>query len=303
MKQLRFQHLALLFVLVLCNATQTSAQIPDASVLWIKVYGQPPAFANMRFGNSVINTFGLDTAATFPSEFREQEPPPLPPGFDCVWAKIRTGQFGTFRGLLDRDFRGATSSVQKDTFKLSFCQCDNPTATISFKWPDCNYLYNRCDSIFLVDPTGHIPRINMLNQDSLTIPAAGDSGIFHLYIFKYGVFSCYDCYRECLTNAEDDISLPDKFEVAQNYPNPFNPTTEITYEVAQRSHVLLRIFDVLGREVATLVNEVKAPGEYTVQWDARQTAGGQASNVTSGVYFYRVQAEKYIETKKMLLIK
>ena len=81
----------------------------------------------------------------------------------------------------------------------------------------------------------------------------------------------------------------------QNYPNPFNPKTMITYQLAMSNWATLRVFDVLGREVATLVNEVKQPGTYTVQFDGRSLA--------SGVYFYRLQAGSAIDAKKFVLVK
>jgi hypothetical protein len=88
---------------------------------------------------------------------------------------------------------------------------------------------------------------------------------------------------------------PAQFSLEQNYPNPFNSTTDIRFQIADDGWVTLRVYDVLGREVATLVNEVKQPGEYTTRWDA----GG----VSSGVYFYRLQAGGFVQTKRMLLIK
>jgi len=88
---------------------------------------------------------------------------------------------------------------------------------------------------------------------------------------------------------------PQEFRVHQNYPNPFNPSTQIRYEVPRPSSVLLRVYDLLGQEVATLVNEAKQPGRYEVQWNAER--------FSSGVYFYRLQAGDYVETKKLLLLK
>jgi hypothetical protein len=264
-------YLAIIVVFLLILVKEVAAaQIAETSVIWIKVYGQSSAVANMEFGNSSINTFGLDTAASFPSEFRENEPPPPPPTLDCIWKPIRAGQFGTFRGLLDRDYRDLGNSVRVDTFKLYFLQQDNPTQTISFKWPDCNYLYNhRCDSMFLVDLTGHIPRIDMFNQDSLAIPAAGDSNIISLMIYKYGTspccVDCDDCYRTCTAGNEDIQISPLQYSLSQNYPNPFNPTTRIQYSVASRQYVSIKIYDVLGREVATLVNETKVPWARQVE--------------------------------------
>jgi hypothetical protein len=94
-------------------------------------------------------------------------------------------------------------------------------------------------------------------------------------------------------NAE--ISNPVEFKLSQNYPNPFNPSTTISYEISERSFVTLKIYDVLGNEIATLVNEEKPAGSYEIEF------GG--TGLQSGVYFYRLQAGSFIETKKMVLMK
>jgi hypothetical protein len=96
---------------------------------------------------------------------------------------------------------------------------------------------------------------------------------------------------------EDQRIQPTAYELEQNYPNPFNPTTKIRYTipVGTRHAVSLRVYDVLGREVTTLVNEVKQPGVYAVQWNA--------GAVASGVYFYRLSAGGFVATKKMLVLK
>ena len=91
-------------------------------------------------------------------------------------------------------------------------------------------------------------------------------------------------------------SLPTKYSLGQNYPNPFNPSTTISYQLpVAAGHVSLKVYDVLGREVATLVNEQKAPGNYEVKFDG--------SKLASGVYIYRIEAGKFSDLKKLLLIK
>ncbi len=92
-----------------------------------------------------------------------------------------------------------------------------------------------------------------------------------------------------------EANLPATFRLEQNYPNPFNPATKLSFVIRSSSFVTLKIHDVLGREVATLVNEKKEPGEYVVRWDANE--------LSSGVYFYRLTADHFVETKKMLLMK
>ena len=95
-------------------------------------------------------------------------------------------------------------------------------------------------------------------------------------------------------------NLPESFELKQNYPNPFNPSTKIKYsipavETRHASSVQLKVYDILGREVKTLVNEAKSPGNYVVNFNA--------SNLASGVYFYQLKAGNFIQTKKMILMK
>ena len=99
----------------------------------------------------------------------------------------------------------------------------------------------------------------------------------------------------------DDIPLqPIDYELKQNYPNPFNGATIISYQLAKRSRVKLEIYNILGRKIRTLVNKNQSTGSYKIQWDAKD---GQNRPVSSGVYFYRLEADKFIATKKLLLIR
>jgi hypothetical protein len=90
-------------------------------------------------------------------------------------------------------------------------------------------------------------------------------------------------------------AMPSLYHLAQNYPNPFNPETKIKYEIKEASLVRLAVHNILGREVAVLVNEEKPAGKYDVKWDA--------SKIASGIYFYTLQAGIFRETKRMMLIK
>ena len=91
------------------------------------------------------------------------------------------------------------------------------------------------------------------------------------------------------------VAAPEKFEVFQNYPNPFNPTTTITYSIPTAAHVQLSIYDALGRHLVTLIDEHQEPGIRTKQFDG--------AGLASGMYFYRLQAGAYSETRKLLLMK
>ena len=95
--------------------------------------------------------------------------------------------------------------------------------------------------------------------------------------------------------ADNGGNKPLKFQLDQNYPNPFNPTTTINYQLSKNGMVTLKVYDVLGSEVKTLVNEIKQPGAYKVNFDGR--------SLPSGVYFYRLTAGTFTQTKKLVLMK
>lgn len=97
-----------------------------------------------------------------------------------------------------------------------------------------------------------------------------------------------------ITSVKDD-EMTTKFNLYQNYPNPFNPVTKIIYSVFDKARVTIRIYDILGNEISVLVDDVKYPGKYTIEFDGE--------NLPSGVYFCKMQANDFITTRKLLLIK
>ena len=118
-----------------------------------------------------------------------------------------------------------------------------------------------------------------------------------------------------IASSTNDI---EEFHLSQNYPNPFNPVTKIKYQIPLGfaaspfskggiggGFVSLKIYDVLGNEVATLVNEEKQSGTYEVEFSAKggSTSGGNAYSLPSGIYFYQLKAGNFVETKKMILLK
>jgi len=101
---------------------------------------------------------------------------------------------------------------------------------------------------------------------------------------------------DSLTNVnENSKNIPVDFALYQNYPNPFNPKTIISYQLAANCNITLKVFDIIGKEVRTLVNEEKQKGSYKVEFDG--------SNLTSGIYFFRLKAGNFISTRKMTLLK
>jgi len=101
--------------------------------------------------------------------------------------------------------------------------------------------------------------------------------------------------KSIVDGIEDQTDLPTDFKLMQNYPNPFNPNTIINYSVPKQGKVTIAVFNALGKQVATLVNEEKSAGNYKIDFNAE--------NLSSGIYFYKMQANEFIQTKKMLLLK
>ena len=162
---------------------------------------------------------------------------------------------------------------------------------------DTNYSYiikGECGSefssiVFFAD-------INGDDYDEIIILAPGypvfENRTGKIYIYSY----------KKLTDVKDNQdNFLNNYTLSQNYPNPFNPSTSIQYSIASRQFVTIKVYDVLGKEVATLVNEEKPAGSYEVEFNSVETL--HATSLPSGVYFYQLRAGEYIETKKMILLK
>jgi hypothetical protein len=106
--------------------------------------------------------------------------------------------------------------------------------------------------------------------------------------------------RGKITGVESFDALPKEFAMDQNYPNPFNPSTSIKFALPKDADVQLKVYDLLGREVRTLVNSDVKAGRHEVVWDGRNELGTQ---VASGVYLYRITAGSFVSTMKMMMLK
>ncbi len=141
---------------------------------------------------------------------------------------------------------------------------------------------------------GEITSFCSLSQTTYKYPGVSlweYSQITHAYV--------WDEYTAAwqITSVLDQPNKPDNYNLSQNYPNPFNPSTTINYVVPNRNLVVIKLYTILGKEIATLVNEEKAAGHYSIQFSADRY------NLSSGVYFYRMSAGNFVETKKLILMK
>jgi Secretion system C-terminal sorting domain len=180
------------------------------------------------------------------------------------------------------------------------------------------FITNKGDSI-LHNVTGKLicndPWVTNINPSTWTIQnlppevSTGSSGLMVLSIID-SLFPGYFNFKAQLgrdnwpywedsilviVGVENEISLPTEFSLFQNFPNPFNPNTTIKYSIPEMNKVSLAVFNLLGEEVATLVNEEKVAGYHEIEFNA--------SVLSSGIYFYRLQAGDFISTKKMILLK
>jgi hypothetical protein len=135
----------------------------------------------------------------------------------------------------------------------------------------------------LIDGTVHEIPIHEVENYEYTLEP------FEAKVYYWGLDSI-------LVSVDEETPLQiNDYSLLQNYPNPFNPSTTIRFEIPESQAVNLTIYDVLGREVAILVNEVKNAGRYNIKFDA--------SHLSSGVYFYRLKAGNFIQVKKLMLMK
>ena len=137
---------------------------------------------------------------------------------------------------------------------------------------------------------GGLPNSNIRKLEYKTVP-----GGYELWMSCKGRGIAVLTVNYGATDVENEKELPTSFALSQNYPNPFNPSTKIKYQIATSNPVSIKIYDVLGNEVATIVNELQPAGNYEVTFDA--------SLLSSGVYLYKLQTGSFAETKKMIVLK
>ena len=158
----------------------------------------------------------------------------------------------------------------------------------------CPYLVDGDDGLRVIDvsdPTSPKP-VGFFDTDGRASEVDFSGDIIYVGDGEAGLFIVRNDF---LTSVVDIPSLPSSFSLSQNYPNPFNPTTTINYLLAQNSNVTLKVFNILGQEIQTLVHKTQVAGEYEISWNSR--------DLPSGLYVYRLQAGQFVETRKMILLR
>ncbi len=197
---------------------------------------------------------------------------------------ITHGDWGEYNGNYASDIRGDKNDIQK--------------------WDgiiDGNNIDPSIKLIFIIDNPNPNWDINfILSQDTTFQIIDTASSYFEFDIFPY----YFNIQANKTTTRINNLLSPKSFQLQQNYPNPFNPTTTIIYGLPKSSHVDIRIYDLLGREITTLVNDNQEAKHYKVIWDAKDRSG---NSVPSGMYLYRIVAKSgdrtFVKTRKLLLMR
>lgn len=142
---------------------------------------------------------------------------------------------------------------------------------------------------------GLVPGSYTIQSDYLGYTSGQSQNVNLDYTANYSGSASFVLSPEGVTSVESSPSLPKAFKLNQNYPNPFNPSTIISYSVPVNSFVTIKVYDIIGREVATLVNNNISAGNHKVTFDA--------ADLSSGIYFYQIRAGNFVQTKKMILLK
>ncbi|MGB9665323.1 MAG: N-acetylmuramoyl-L-alanine amidase [Ignavibacteria bacterium] len=188
------------------------------------------------------------------------------------------------------NYIGIRFSRSMDTASVRSAFSITPSTQVSFTWLSAGSLLFIFPAQPLLYDTWYTVKIDSIAKSSggVNIDGNGDGIPGDPFILRFKT-------QSQSTSVEDFSTVPDKFELYQNYPNPFNPETIIRFDLPENQFVSLKVFDLHGREIITLINEYIKAGSHQIKFDAK--------NLHSGVYFYRLATPKFTDTKKMILIK
>jgi len=271
--------------LVACLAATAFAQQENTRVQLI-VRDNGTGVDTLTFGHNVDATRCIDAL------LGEQELPPAPPTgvFDARWGDPAAVNECMGQGL-KLNLHHWETTVAQDTLKVLF-QAGDGGFPFHFSWPAGLSTYY--SSLALKDPFG----FGIINVDMLTNTS---------YDLTNSAFTNLLIYATVIpTGVEKEGNLiPGKFELQQNYPNPFNPTTTVKFSIEKTAMAQVAVFDILGRQISTLVNEQLTPGFYNVTWNGTDASG---NTVGTGVYYIRMTAnvqgdEAFSSVRKIMMMK
>ena len=243
---------------------------------------------------SIVDTFGYHCNATYCIDGdlgdglieTELSPQPARDIFDARFIDFREGNGACLRNGLRLNLIRPNDETSLDTFRIAFQAADS-TYPLRFSWnrSEANgFIFTHLD---MKDDLFGLMNVDMLSETTTTVslPYTG------LFIVAQFIFD----FCPPLSIQNNETESPREFLLHQNSPNPFNPQTTIRYNVPTESYVKLIVYDMLGRPVGILVDKLQNAGEQTAKFDA--------GNLPSGMYLCHLQAGKFVDTKKMLLMR
>lgn len=273
-----------------------------------RVYGTTEYFNSYIFVDSLglVESYNYVTDWAYPPFFRKWTY-----RFRLRSAIIDTSIYGPI--TLNITSLSPSGNLTEDQFPVTF-HC-NYTTNLNFgNWAADTLINSFYLNVIHIRDTDTLQTV-IINFDRFgkaplnILPEAGDNLFIKAFISDSTIFNNYDTfpdsgYAEILvlpstTDVNEEI-VSFSFQLNQNYPNPFNPSTIIKYSVASASFVTIKVYDVLGNEIATLVDEYRNAGSYEVVFNVAQFSRAELS---SGVYYYQLKAGDFIETKKMILLR
>ncbi len=299
-------------VTVTANAAPVIAAVADTTVNECDSVGFSLAATNAEAELMTYTAFGADVNSIFidngdgTADF-SWNTASGDAGVDSVWFVVTDAC-----GLIDSELVVITVIIdslpqfapQADT---SLTQNDTMVIIVSATDPESGTITLTIDSASVPDPATEWTFV-LTGTDS-AIFTWNTTGNTNSGIHMINFFASDGCGTATLTVNFDiattvelieGSSLPEEFYLSQNYPNPFNPTTKIEFGIAEKSHVKVAVYNVLGQEIRVLVDEYKSAGSYYTWWDGKSNFG---LSVSSGIYFYKLETLQYFETKKMILLK
>lgn len=283
--QTRGRHLLFLAICVFSLREGTVAQPCNhpSTRAWVRIEDANNNSDTLWFGFDSTGTCGVDPQLC---EWTVAEPCGPPGDWFCIFWYVGMQCAPEGQGAIQRyNYLGFHSPIQIDTFKLRFHPGPpEPRYPIKISWRRqlVSALY---DSILIRDYHYGVIRTTPMSQtDSLLITDTLSS--------QATIIGWYPIVSSVSPSLPLRPVIP---FLQQNFPNPFNPSTIISYDIPKRSHVKLVIYDIFGRQVEELVDSEKTPGRYQVTFDA--------SGLPSGVYYYRLEAGSFTETKKLILLR
>ena len=235
---------------------------------------------SLQAGKSVDQLGGFGIASKAKSGFNaayDLPHPPNPPATEYVYLSFPHPEWGS---VIGPNFSADVKPYAKSTIWKFIAGTNAKSTTATLTW-DSSMVPNGV-TIMLADLSHNGNLINMKRTGEYKFTINGIDSMQITSSIVTGI-------------SEPSPVVPSKFVLSQNYPNPFNPSTVISFDIPKQSIVKLVVYDILGRVVKTLVDEMKSPGNYKVRFDA--------SMLTSGVYFYRITAGNFTDSKKLLLVK